>query len=339
MLAPVGGVDADFLNQKIDAPRHHRSLYFESQFQARTGKSVRTFNFALPGEMPSDAYLITKFLLKGEKRPDVLVYGVGPRDFMDNLLPSPSATDPYQYLSRFGNVDDRIDLMVTDWLERFGYHLGRFYYSYGNKGDICVSAQRSFAHLVTALLPAGDKPFGLAFRRQVLPGYRPFEVGPGECLFQPTTPSSRSRFTDNIGEYRKRYRQLKWDTFLTQMRFLAEILDTARERNTHVVIVSMPITDLNRRLLGEYAWSVYRHSVRVLALSKGASFVDMQGSGAFNQKDFGDTVHLHSGGGAKLLRMLAGNLAMDATVKEALCPHRWEEPGQEQVAGLKETRL
>ena len=85
MLVPLDGVDADYMRKDIDAARHHQSLFFENHFKKYTGKEVSSFNFALPGEMPSDAYLITRFLLEGKKAPKVLVYGVGPRDFMDNL--------------------------------------------------------------------------------------------------------------------------------------------------------------------------------------------------------------------------------------------------------------
>lgn len=67
MLVPLDGTDADFLGHRIDASAHHQSCYFEDRFKRYSGLSVASYNFALPGEMPSDAALITKFLLKGEK--------------------------------------------------------------------------------------------------------------------------------------------------------------------------------------------------------------------------------------------------------------------------------
>ena len=69
MLVPLDGVDADYLGKPIDASAHHRSLYFEDAFKKDSGHSLKSYNFALPGEMPSDAYLITDFLLKQEKAP------------------------------------------------------------------------------------------------------------------------------------------------------------------------------------------------------------------------------------------------------------------------------
>src|SRR5579885_3144617 len=111
MLVPLDGVDADYTSVALDGSKHHKSIFFEEKFKQYSGEKVDSFNFALPGEMPSDAFLITKFLLRDEHRPHVIVYGVGPRDFMDNLLPSPSATDPFRYLSRFGDYQERITLI------------------------------------------------------------------------------------------------------------------------------------------------------------------------------------------------------------------------------------
>lgn len=335
MLAPIGGVDADFTNSAVDAPRHHRSLYFENSFKKLTGESVKTFNFALPGEMPSDAYLITKFLMKGEKRPDVIVYGVGPRDFLDNLLPSPSATDPYAWLSRFGDVNDRIGLISPDWQQRMNYEMGRLIFPYGQKVDLNNSFTRAVASTLNVVVPPTNGGAPMSVRRTILPEYRNFEVGDRECLFTPTTDANRPSFTDNIAEYKKRYKTMKWDTYLTQMRFMLDILNIARERKTHMVIVAMPITQINRSLLSDLAWDTYKHSIKVIALAKGATFIDMEGSGKFATKDFSDTVHLHSGGGAKLLDLLAERLSNDRAVMTALNRPAKTDDHTTTVAGLK----
>ena len=175
----------------------------------------------------------------------------------------------------------------------------------------------------------------MSVRRTILPEYRNFEVGKNECLFTPTTDANRPAFTDNIAEYKKRYKHMKWDTYLTQMRFMIDILNTARERKTHMVIVAMPITPINRSLLSDLAWDTYKRSIKVIALAKGATFIDMEGSGKFAVKDFSDTVHLHSGGGAKLLDLLSERLANDRAVMTALNQPARADQNSTTVAGLK----
>lgn len=324
MLVPLDGTDADHLNRRIDGSAHHKSVYFEDKFKQYSGQKVASYNFALPGEMPSDAALITRFLLKGEKAPRVLVYGVGPRDFMDNLLPSPAATDPFQYLSRFGDWSNRVDLIVPQWQERLNYELGRAFYTYGAKNQLAQNSDRAIKGVLDQVAPAPKtektKAELVAMRRLLLPDYHPFEINRDECFFRPESQSARPKFEDNISEYRKRYKTLKMETFNGQMQFLADILDTAKERQVHVLLVAMPITDINRNLLSDQSWNLYRNNLRKLAASHqdSATFFDMQETKAFNISDFQDTVHLHSGGGAKLLDMIAKIMAQDKASMAAL---------------------
>lgn len=318
MLVPLSGVDADVLGQNLDGAKHHHSAYFEQQFNSATGMKVSSFNFALPGEMPSDAYLITKFLLKDGKRPDVLVYGVGPRDFMDNLLPSPSATDPYRFLSRFGDISPIASLAMPDWNERFNYELGRLLYFYGQRVNIC----HAFSNAVTAVVDKCEngkvKTMGRDLVHQLLPDYKPFQLESGEAYFRPSTEAELANFVDNLPEYRKRYKTVNERTFTTQMHFFSELLHDANERGTHAVVIAMPITDLNRELISDKAWARYKNTVRGVATNNGASFIDLSESERFSRKDFGDTVHLHSRGGRKLLDVLVENMATDSAVKAAL---------------------
>lgn len=333
VLVPVDGVDADFTKIKVDGAKHHKSIFFESKFKEYSGTDITSYNFALPGEMPSDAYLLTKFLLKNEKRPDVIVYGVGPRDFMDNLLPSPKATDPFRYLSRLGDYSERIDLIAPKWEERLGYELGRMFYPMGASDNIMTSLSRKFNTFLATTFPS-VKPSDIATRRTLLPEYHPFEILPEECYFNPTDEKNRAPFVDNINEYRKRYKTLKRDTFVSQMQFLEDILSIASDRGTHVVVVAMPITDINRQLISDPAWNDYKTKLESVAKSKGATYIDMYATNKFALKDFGDTVHLHSGGGALFLDMLAKKLAKNHEVTAALNINR-EDSEHSSIAGLK----
>lgn len=335
VLVPVAGVDADYLKEPIDGSRHHNSQYFEDQFQRHSGMKVKTFNFGLPGEMPSDAFLITKFLLKGEKRPDVIVYGVGPRDFMDSLLPSPAATDPYQYLHRFGDVTSHRHLIAPEWEQRLNFELGQLFYTYGRKYDLSVTTERLVKNSMDEILPQPktDKTFTIAERRLLFPYYKQMEIASNEAFFRPTTPETRAFSDANLKEYKKRYAKLNWRTYTHQMKFLSDLMNSARERGTQVVLISMPITDLNRDLLEAGTWKMYRQSLKVLAQSKDATFIDLGDSKQFALNDFMDTVHLHSGGGMKLLDIVAEKAAKDRRVMSAL------DPTNSSIAGLKGGQL
>lgn len=320
VLVPVAGVEADYQNARLDGTAHYRSCYFEKRLEARTGRAPVTFNFSLPGEMPSDAYLITDFLLKGERQPKLLIYGLGPRDFMDNLLPSPASTDPFRHLSRFGDVTPVSARAMPDWFERLNFELGKLVYLYREKGNIGARTEQLASAAVGSLAPrpAGGRPFSVADRRSLLPEYRRCQLVEGEAYFRPTRPEERTTVIDNLAEYRSRYARVRWDTFLTQMEFLADTVALARSRGVHVVLVAMPITDVNRSLIQDYAWKAYVRSVKAIAMVTGSTFIDLADASVFSRFDFGDTVHLHSGGGKKLLDLLADRLAGSQACRLAL---------------------
>src|SRR5207237_6863245 len=87
---------------------------------------------------------------------------------------------------------------------------------------------------------------------------------------------------------------------------------------THVILVEMPITDLNRSILQKPAWNAYRTGLQKLASDYGATFLNLEDSDKFSTSDFGDTVHLHSRGGRKLLDTIAGVVSQDVPTRAAL---------------------
>ncbi|MBX9571386.1 MAG: hypothetical protein K2X77_20995 [Candidatus Obscuribacterales bacterium] len=311
MLVPLDGVDADYLGKRVDGSQHHHSVYFEDKLKEKTGLSLKTFTFALPGEMPSDAYLIVNNLLKGKNKPDMIVYGVGPRDFLDNMLPSPAATDPFRYLSRFGKIDQIADRVSPEFFPRLDYELGKVSYFWQKRADISQTAEQAATSLINAMVPLPVDGYPTTFdeRRLLMPDFRPCEVPRGAAFFRPTTAAERNNFVDNLAEYKKRYATMKWDTYISQMRFFADALDVAHAQGIKAVVVAMPITDLNRQLLSNLSWDAYRKGVLAMAKRKGASVIDLSESKDFNRSDFGDTVHLHSGGGKKFFDVVIDQLA------------------------------
>ena len=320
MLVPLDGIDADYLNRRVDGSQHHHSAYFEDELKRKSGVSTKTFTFALPGEMPSDAFLIVNNLLKGDKKPEVIVYGVGPRDFLDNMLPSPASTDPYRFISRFGDVTPFATRLMTDWQERLDFALGKACYFYGKRVDIANNANKLASKIMdkTLPVPVGERAATFDERRQLMPDYHPTEILKGQAWFRPMTGEQQGNFVDNLDEYRKRYKKMKWETYNSQMKFFRDTIETAQARGIKVVVVTMPITELNRSLLSDQAWNAYRNGVVSLAQEKGCTLVDFSKSAEFSQKDFGDTVHLHSAGGKRLFDLLTDRLAVDQSVLSAL---------------------
>lgn len=87
MMAALHGGDAVYTGLPQNVVIHHRSKLFKDLIK-QTGATVDNFAFALGGEMVSDAYVLLAQMLEQKEHPRCLIYGIAPRDFTDNTLPS-----------------------------------------------------------------------------------------------------------------------------------------------------------------------------------------------------------------------------------------------------------
>jgi hypothetical protein len=65
-------------------PEYTRASYFQKQLNENAGVSVQIKNLGVASSIMSDQYAIFKLMLKEQKRPDLLILGLAPRDFLDN---------------------------------------------------------------------------------------------------------------------------------------------------------------------------------------------------------------------------------------------------------------
>lgn len=173
---------------------------------------------------------------------------------------------------------------------------------YGQKEEILTACSVKLDALLNKF---ANSKFTVGDLHNILPNYNPMSIGVNQCLFQPEVKLDPARFTNNINEYRQRYRKLNWDTFTCQSTFFVDLLKTARDNNIKVLVVAMPITSVNRRLLPDYIAALYKNNLRVLSKSFGAHLIELDDSNLFGDQDFGDTVHLSTRGSTKLIDSIA----------------------------------
>ncbi len=300
VLMPLNLADASFLNRTIDGAIHHTSLLFNSLLTERGQYQSCNFNFALPGLMASDAYLIANLLLQEKNNPKLIIYGIGPRDFLDNLLLSPTSTDIYHCLADLlqkNSPSQVASFKGRGWQSQLNDFLNKNILLYANKEDIdlassqeldsvCSLISRNLAGLFQISCSTFPTPISAEKLHELLPNYNPMAIDKNECLFNPHTPIDPDRFTKNLNEYRIRYHTVNWDTFACQTKFFVDLLKLARQNNVKVLVVAMPITSVNRQLLPEYIFAAYKDNLRVLSKSCGAQFVDLDDAHSFNDQDF-----------------------------------------------------
>jgi hypothetical protein len=312
--------DATKLNAIQNEVSHFHSACLEDFLADKIGHKPTSFSFAIAGQMASDSYLITRSLLSGAKQPKVIVYGIAPRDLIDNTLPSPASTETFKYLSRISDLSDVALSARTSFNELFQFGLEKTLYTLSRRPNL-VGWQHKIAY---ALAPYGQNaiteneitaPFKLRQMayREISPddsGANELRIGPYGAEYEP--------FRDNTEEYRQRYACIKNKVYMSQLSYLENLMKLTRERGIQLVVVNMPLTTGNVSLMPKGFYHQYKSKLTSLAAANGASFLDLNRPDIFEQKHFADTVHLNGLGGVEFFKLLSNELALNRSFGAAL---------------------
>ncbi len=318
LMHPISRLDADFLNKDVDYVHHHRSEYMAASIQQKLGTAVsRCFNFALPGAMVSDDYMVLRAMLTGKRKPAVVVLGLGVRDFSDSLVSCPAATPPFRYLKRYANTDDLVDLVMPQLWQRFDYWLGRAIYPHGKKLDAQVAMCESTKNII-------GKSFARVFPASALMEADPERNAPGNMRAEVeegwfvVRAHQQLSFEDNTREYKRRFRSPNTSMFDIQEKFLEKFMADCHQKNIRVVLVNIPVTPANRALVPVGNYDRYLRLLHSTAQKWDACCVDLGEDHDFVATDFYDTCHMNAAGGKKFVDKIVSALQSDLPTNTAL---------------------
>lgn len=316
MMAALHGGDATYLDLPQNVAFHHRSALLEDLLSRHDGKKVNTFAFAIGGQMVSDAYALCSTLFVGDKKPKVLVYGVAPRDFMDNTLTSPASTETFRYMSRLGGLKDVAWQARATFWEQVEYGLACLSSVYAHRLDFVYLQHHYVKQLVKHIcgfsnLEEVHTPFAL--RKQALLEL-PEDQGPNDLMVMPYKNDGQSKYVDNSDEYRMRYRMFKPKLFEMQLSFLERMLHFCSDEGIAVALVNMPLTADNLSLMPPGFYDNYKARVSLLAEKYQAEVIDLNDQSAFLKQDFADSVHMNGDGGIKFFNKLAKKLTSESSI-------------------------
>lgn len=311
--------DATKLNQVQNEVSHFHSACLQDFLADKTGQKPTTFSFAIAGQMASDSYLIARTLLAGDKQPKVIVYGIAPRDLIDNTLPSAASTETFRYLSRIDDYSDIALTARTSFNEMFQFGLEKILYSLSHRPNL-IAWQHKLAY---TLAPFGQNaitanelqtPFKL---RRLAFSQLPDDSGANELKVGPYGAEPEP-YRDNTQEYRQRYKSIKQKTYTSQLGYLEKLMKLSKERGIQLIVVNMPLTPGNVALMPAGFYDQYKSKVGAMAAANGAEFLDLNKPNIFEQKHFADTVHLNGLGGVEFFKLLSDELALNRSFGAAL---------------------
>lgn len=314
MVNAIAGCDANYQNKSVDLTQYHKAIYLDHKLRTAFGGSFNTFNLALAGQMPSDAYLALRAMVNCAHRPDVVIYGLAPRDFLDSTLNSPVDTEPFRYFKRLVNVDDVAKAMFRTPLAKLDWFLQRLVYLYGTSVDFQLVAGDGIENFLSWAVPVppGTKPFTWWDRTRLLPRYLPGELIPNAVMHVPVDRATAiARYKDNTPEYIARYKSPDELTYKTQIFFLYQIANFCRKERIELIVVNMPITFQNAIILKPQTFANYLQGMKIICFETGTIYFDLCDFNFFQMTDFDDTVHMNAFGGTKFIDALVERLKTD----------------------------
>jgi hypothetical protein len=308
MVMALHGGDATAFGVIQNNALHHRAYLLEQLLKQSLHREYSIFSFAIAGQMVSDAYSITSCCLKGQQKPSYIIYGIAPRDFMDNTLPNPASTETFKYLSRVSDLSQIAMRARPSIWDRFDYWVGNVSFLYAHRNDI-LSLQHRYIKLFFAKthlmedLNLTHNPIAL---RKLAMLEMPEDNGVNEVFTCPYRPDEK--FMDNSSEYRARYRSFNHKLFNEQSSYLTDLMTMCDKRGIKLIIVNMPVTSGNVQLMPPGFYSQYLETVKGMTSAHHQTFIDMNNPKEFPDNCFLDSVHLNGKGGVNFFGKLAQTL-------------------------------
>ncbi len=336
MASASFAIESDSQNVNVDCVTDKNSRFLSQLVKERTGVDTHTCLFALGGAMISDQYIIAKTLFNDKHKPKLIVLGVNPRDFIDNLMPSCASTETFHFLSPYTDLSKFAEVNFNSIFTRMDWTINEK-----------LPLKRLKTTVAQGIKTAGDKMlnrFGLTINEdkdlvakddtQASEGTDDVEAKTGNAAIlnaifgklsevKPATqiihPGMYYDFMDNMREYGKRYKSADVPMFTAQKKYFEEFLTYCKEQNIKVVVVGMPNMWPNRELLPETFWTTFKTYVSDTCLKHDAVFVDhLDDDKLFVTNDYIDCVHMNQHGGRKLLTSIADAIAKNQKTAQAL---------------------
>lgn len=298
VMYPFWSMDKEADKSIYDIFHHHRSHTLEKHLSTAGFNNPTVFNLAIFGQMSSDAYIYVNEYLKGDRKPDYLVLGIAPRDFSDYDLPSPVHTFTFKRLVGLKNFPNYQDLYLPNWLDKADFLCTHTCFFYGKRWRL----QKEIDKAIEKFYQTSGQLLGLQSTTTSN------TAKPAQQAGFMLEGSEEDRWKNSREEYRRRYKNIAERDLSIQMGFLDKLLSVCRERGIKVVLVNMPLTNVNRQLLPAGFYQQFEETIGKMATKENAAYVPLGANADFTDADFWDTTHLNHSGGHKLVKHILPHL-------------------------------
>ncbi|HEY9730904.1 MAG TPA: hypothetical protein V6C89_03265 [Drouetiella sp.] len=293
----------------VDRLTHHHCDYLEKELAPGLGYRPNVMSLAVGGEMVSDAYLLTKRLLVGDRTPRAIIYGIGPRDFQDNLMPGVDSSDTFKVLS---SLDDVPDLWLSRQLSpesKLTLTMENMSGFWGNRIQLASYTNQSVAKTLAPLFPDMKRSLSDAPKKTDVRTFIAGMIAPGQAVWHPDDEYM-------LQNYLQRYNPVAPAQIETQLGYFERLIKLCKERNIPIMIANMPLGEINRKVMAPGFYEKYLVDTRKICSEQNVPYVDLNDEPLTAKENFLDTVHLNPRGSALLFATMSKR--MDPTIAMAI---------------------
>jgi hypothetical protein len=307
VVAPCLQSESAFQGKPLERFRARRLTSFEQYLTASldaaghgapsAAPAIRSYLLASGGEMASDAYFLEKNVLL--QAPDngqhlAIIYGIGPRDFQDNLFPRVDSSGIFQVL---GRLDDLPTVFKSEpkitFDEGGAMFMGRLSSLIRYRGDLmrimAVRSKRAIEKMVPGVV--FEKYSDSLVLKKQKDGLFP-EEAQGTPMVYPNLAIDHNDWTKTNYEYIRRYNPIDQDKSQIQFAYFERFLQLAAQHHISVLVVNMPISAANKGLIPTGFYDRYLATTSELCKKYGADYSDFNVSKWSRNENFVDSVHL-----------------------------------------------
>jgi hypothetical protein len=295
-------------NKPVDRLTHHRCDYLEKELGNQLGTKPTVVSLAVGGEMVSDAFLLAKRLFVGARAPRAIIYGIGPRDFQDNLMPGINSSDTFKLLSAIDDVPDLWQAKQLSPESKLALTIENLSGLCGNRSQLASATNQSITNTMAPLFPQMKKSWSEAPTKTALSGARAKTtniqtfiggmISPGEAVWHPDDEYM-------LQNYLSRYNPVAPEQIKTQLSYFERLIRLCRERKTPLMIVNMPLGETNRKVMAPGFYEKYLSDTQKICREQGVPYVDLNIASLNSKENFLDTVHLNPTGSAKFFSTMS----------------------------------
>ncbi len=257
-------------------------------------------NLTCAGCMVSDTYTLLKRLIEAKRAPAMVLYGIAPRDFADNMMPKIGETPLCLALAEWSGKLSKPRPTASEYLS---FYVGKYSNFYKTKNRF----RNAFTEIAADNL---GRPINLyaASHPETAGLENSIKTKNLEANVIAVPRVDKAPIDHDLELYKTRYNPLSLDRFNTETVSLNKLVELCQSNKITLLIIEMPLTDRNRNLMPADLVVSYQTAIANASENKVVKVIDFFTPDYFAPPDFSDSAHLNIVGSAKFQNLLVNEM-------------------------------